>query len=247
MVSPPTVQATHQGEGAQGGSESLQSWAMPFTERSAATRTAILSAARKLLSEQGYEAMTIRGVAAEVGVDPSMVMRYYGNKAGLFNAALDVDLHLADLEPVPSARIGEAVARHFLSRWEGELSDETITLLLRSAATNPVAAEKMRTVFGAQVTNFVRAATGGEQLVPQRAALIASQLLGVALTRYVLELPPMVGLDVETLVKAVAPALQHYLTADLGTPNERRSAKKIATGKPNKRTTAPARRSRQAG
>lgn len=193
----------------------LQSWTMAFTARSAATRAAILAAARKLLSEQGYHAMTIRAVAGEVGVDPSMVMRYYGNKEGLFRAAVDLDLQLDKVPPVPKKKLGEALARHFLAKWEGELADDATALLLRSSATNPVAAERMRHVFDTQVTKFVRAATDSGRLAPRRAGLVASQLLGLALTRYVVALPPIVALDLETLVESIAPTLQHYLTADL--------------------------------
>ncbi|HZA10703.1 TetR family transcriptional regulator [Mycobacterium sp.] len=194
---------------------------MAFTERSAATRDAILSAARKLFGEQGYDATTIRAVAAEVGVDPSMVMRYYGNKAGLFEAAVDVDLYLEKVSATPRNRLGEALARHFLSRWEGELSDEATTLLLRSAATNADAAERMRTVFDSQVTKVLRDHVGGAD-APMRAALLSSQLLGLALTRYVVKLPPVAAMDTATLVVAVAPVLQYYLTADLGSTVRKR-------------------------
>jgi AcrR family transcriptional regulator len=187
-----------------------------FTERSAGTRSGILAAARKLLSEQGYEATTIRAVAAEVGVDPSMVMRYYGSKTGLFSAAVDVDLYLDKVPRTPANELGEALARHFLSRWEGELSDEATTLLLRSAATNADAAQRMRTIFDTQVTTFVREAIDGRTDAAKRAGLVSSQLLGLALTRYVVALRPITAMSVDALVHSVAPVLQHYLTGDLG-------------------------------
>jgi AcrR family transcriptional regulator len=190
---------------------------MAFTERSAATRNAILSAARKLLTERGYEGTTIRAVASVVGVDPSMVMRYYGSKAGLFGAAVDLDLHL-DKVPQPQVdRLGETIIRHFLSRWEGDLSDEVITLLLRSASTNPMAAQHVRSVFETQIATFVMRMTGHEATeATHRAGLASTQLLGLALTRYVLELPPVVSMDTETLVQNLSPVLQYYLVDDLG-------------------------------
>ncbi|MEV0388418.1 TetR family transcriptional regulator [Nonomuraea sp. NPDC050643] len=183
---------------------------MPFTERSAATRTAILSAARKLLIERGYEAMTIRAVAAQVGVDPSMVMRYYGSKAGLFGAAVDVDLRLAEVDRPPLDRLGEVLVRHFLARWEGGLSDDVLILLLRSASTNPMAAERMREVFETQIAAFVGRITKAPDAA-YRAGLVSTQLLGLALTRYVLGFPPMAGADPETLVRDIGPVVQHYL------------------------------------
>ncbi|GAA1616199.1 TetR family transcriptional regulator [Nonomuraea maheshkhaliensis] len=186
---------------------------MAFTERSAATRTAILAAARKLLIERGYEAMTIRAVATMVGVDPSMVMRYYGSKAGLFGAAVDVDLRLGMVERPSRERLGELLVRHFLARWEGDLADDLLIMLLRSATTNPMAAERMREVFETQIAAFVAAATGADDAA-HRAGLVSSQVLGLALTRYVLRFPPMADADVETLVRDVGPVVQHYLVGD---------------------------------
>jgi AcrR family transcriptional regulator len=201
---------------------------MAFTPRSERSRTAILAAARRLLAAKGYEGTTIRAVAAEAGIDPSMVMRYYGNKEGLFAAAVDVDLMLpADAAAWPPERLGEGLARHFVSRWEGELADELITMLLRSASTNPAATERLRAVFQTQVLEFVRTVApegsdGSEGLegpagsrVARRAGMVGSQVLGVALCRYVLELPPVVAMDGETLARTMAPVLQHYLTGDL--------------------------------
>lgn len=184
---------------------------MAFTERSAATRTAILSAARKLLIERGYDAMTIRAVASLVGVDPSMVMRYYGSKAGLFSAAVDVDLQLTRVGQPPPDRIGELLVRHFLARWEGDLSDDVLILLLRSASTNPMAAERMREVFETQIAAFAARVIGADDAA-YRAGLVSTQLLGLALTRYVLRFPPMVEADVETLVRDLGPVVQRYLT-----------------------------------
>ncbi|MFI7707885.1 TetR family transcriptional regulator [Nonomuraea sp. NPDC049480] len=184
---------------------------MAFTERSAATRTSILSAARKLLIERGYEAMTIRAVAAQVGVDPSMVMRYYGSKAGLFGAAVDVDLRLDQVPTPPADRLGELLVRHFLARWEGGLADDVLILLLRSAATNPMAAERMREVFDRQIVAFVARVTEADDAA-RRAGLVSTQLLGLALTRYVLELPPMADADAESLVRDLAPVVQRHLT-----------------------------------
>ncbi|TDE56978.1 TetR/AcrR family transcriptional regulator [Nonomuraea mesophila] len=185
---------------------------MAFTERSAATRTSILTAARKLLVERGFEGMTIRAVAERVGVDPSMVMRYYGSKAGLFSAAVDVDLRLDQVEQRPPLdRLGELLVRHFLARWEGDLSDDVLILLLRSASTNPMAAERMREVFAGQIAAQVARLTGAGD-AEHRAGLVSTQLLGLALTRYVLRFPPMVEADTETLVREIGPVVQHYLT-----------------------------------
>jgi AcrR family transcriptional regulator len=188
---------------------------MPFTQRSEGTRAAILRAARRLLASGGYEATTIRAVAKEAGIDPSMVMRYYGSKEGLFAAAVDVNLHLPQPAQLPRDRVGHMLARHLISRWEGELSDEFIRLLLRSAGTNKAAAEQFRQIFERQVVKFVIALTGNGPDAARRAAMVSSQVLGVAYCRYILELPAMVRIDADTLARTLAPVLQHYLTGDL--------------------------------
>jgi AcrR family transcriptional regulator len=191
---------------------------MAFTERSERTRAAILRATRRMLSMRGYEATTIRAVAAEAGIDPSMVMRYYGNKEGLFAAAIDLDLHLPDPSTLERSCVGNILAEHVVSRWEGDLSDEFITLLLRSASTNAAAAEQLQRVFTDQVLRFVRGVTGDDSETERRAALLSSQVLGLAYCRYVVNLPAMVEMDTDTVVATLGPVLQHYLTGELDKP-----------------------------
>lgn len=191
---------------------------MAFTNRSEKTRADILVAARRLLARRGYEGATIRAVAAEAGIDPSMVMRYYGNKEGLFAAAVDIDLQLPSAADHPRERLGEVLAAHLVSRWEGALSDEVILLLLRSAGTTPAAAEQFREVFARQIVGFVRDAVGDGPETRRRAAMVSSQVLGVALCRYVLNLPPLVAIDGDGLAAILAPVLQHYLVGNLGGP-----------------------------
>jgi AcrR family transcriptional regulator len=180
---------------------------MAFTQRSEETRNAILAAARRRFADDGYERATIRAIAADAGIDPSMVMRYYGSKDGLFAAAVDIALRLPALEDLPPGRRGETLVRHFLSLWEGERADDVLSVLLRSAVTNEAAAERMRTIFAAQVGPVLAGSPEG----PARAALIASQMLGVALCRYILRLPEMVALDSEALVRSLAPTVERYL------------------------------------
>src|SRR3954454_9723820 len=119
--------------------------------RSDATRAAILDAARERFAADGYERATVRAIAADAGIDPSMVIRYYGSKEGLFAAAVDLDLRLPDIASLPSDQAGETLVRHFFELWEGEGPGEVLTVLLRSAVTNDGAAERMRTIFATQV------------------------------------------------------------------------------------------------
>jgi AcrR family transcriptional regulator len=178
--------------------------------RSDATKAAILVAARERFASDGYERATIRAIAADAGIDPSMVMRYYGNKEKLFAAAAEFDLHLPDPSTISPAEAGRALARHFLNRWEG---DETLTALLRAAATNEVAAVRMRELFGGQLLPVVSAVCPDPAEAPRRAGLVATQMLGLALCRFVLHLPPVMTMTADEAVAWLAPTVQRYLTA----------------------------------
>jgi AcrR family transcriptional regulator len=177
--------------------------------RSDATRATILAAARERFAADGYERATIRAIAADAKIDPSMVMRYYGNKEKLFAAAAAFELELPDLSTVPRERLGTTLTRHLVDRWE---RDDTLMALLRVAITNDTAAERMREIFGAQVAPFVAGVTPDPAEVPVRAGLLATQALGLALCRYALKLPPVVAMSRDELVAWIGPAIQHTLT-----------------------------------
>lgn len=177
--------------------------------RSEPTRAAILAAARNRFAEDGYERATIRAIAADAGIDPAMVMRYYGNKEKLFAAAADFDLRLPDLTGVPEAERGAALVRHFLQRWE---SDGTFVALLRAAVTNDAARDRMLDVFAGQVAPQVAAYAQAD--APARAGLVGTQMLGLALCRYVLRVPPIVAMPPEEVGRWIGPTIQRYLGSD---------------------------------
>jgi AcrR family transcriptional regulator len=172
---------------------------VPFTHRSLAAREAILAAARARFTEQGYDRTTIRQVASDAEIDPSMVMRYYGNKDGLFAAAVDVDLRLPDLAAIPRDEVAGVLANHFVTMWRNDRNGP-LSILLRSAVTHEAAAERLRSVFSDQVAAMVRRLLGEAPETEVRAGLLSTQLLGIALTRYILRLPPVVGMDDEEVV-----------------------------------------------
>jgi AcrR family transcriptional regulator len=178
--------------------------------RSDATRDAILAAARERFAADGYERATIRAIAKDANIDPSMVMRYYGNKEGLFAAAVSVDLKLPDLAALPRHEVGHALVTHFLAIWE---ENEVLTAVLRVGVTNQAGAERMQGIFRDQLLPVARQVCPDPEQAPARAALAAAQLLGLALTRYVLRLPPAVALAREEIVAWLAPTLRRYLTA----------------------------------
>jgi len=173
---------------------------------SAVTKSVILAAARQRFAESGFERATIRAIAADANIDPSMVMRYFGNKDQLFAAAADFDLQIPDLSDVDRDQLGERLVAHFMNRWEG---DEALVLLLRSSTTNPEAAQRMREIFAGQLLPEVTKLNPDSPA--RRAGLVATQVLGMALCRYVLQVPPVVGMSRDELIAWLGPTVQRYL------------------------------------
>ena len=176
--------------------------------RSAGTRRAILGAARAMFAARGYEQTTIRAVAAQAGVDASMVMRYFRSKAGLFAAAVTMDLQVPDLRSVPASRRGELLVRDFISRWEDPARDNELVALLRIAVTSEIVAGQLQAVLSQLITEPIAAL--GDAQAAERGTLIAAQLLGLALCRYILRFEPLASLPADEVVAAVAPAVQRY-------------------------------------
>ncbi|MEU3219060.1 TetR family transcriptional regulator [Streptomyces sp. NPDC006971] len=179
--------------------------------RSDATKAAILEAARERFAADGYERATIRAIARDANIDPSMVMRYYGNKERLFAAASEIDLLVPELGALPGKHVGAVLVMHFLDRWEG---DDVLTALLRVAVTNDAGAERMREVFAEQIGPIAAGVCPDPADAPRRAALAASQILGMALTRYVLRIEPAAAMSREEVIAWLAPTIQRYLTAE---------------------------------
>ena len=184
--------------------------------RSEGTRRAILGAARATFAARGYEQTTIRAVAARAGVDASMVMRYFRSKEGLFTAAVTMDLQVPDLRSVSASRRGELLVRHFISRWEDPLHDDELIALLRTGVTSETVAERLQAVLGQLITEPIAAL--GDERAAERGTLIAAQLLGLALCRYILHFEPLASRPADDVVAAVAPSVQRYLTRPAASP-----------------------------
>ena len=183
--------------------------------KSARTRSAILDAAQRLFAEHGYDGTTVRDIAAQASIDPAMVIRYFGNKDELFAQAAEIKLSLPDLRTVEAATVGRVLIQHFLSVWEGAGSGKGMAILLSSATSNEYAASKTREIFAAQVMPAI-AGLSNPADAGRRAALVSTQLLGLALCRYVLKLPPVVALSHDEIIESVAPTLQRYATGTQG-------------------------------
>jgi AcrR family transcriptional regulator len=171
-----------------------------------ATRSTILVTARSQFGIHGFERTTIRSVASEAGVDPALVMHYFGSKAELFAAASRFDINFPDLSNIAPDAIADVLLPMFIAVWgpHGPLLP-----LLRAAATNRTAADALLAVFVDQVAPALAAVVPDR--AAERAALVGSQLLGLAVARNVLCIPPLVGMDDAQLIEWLRPVLAHYL------------------------------------
>ncbi|MFC4909153.1 TetR/AcrR family transcriptional regulator [Actinomadura gamaensis] len=186
---------------------------MAFTERSARTRAAILAAAQRRFAADGYDRATIRAIAADAGIDPSMVIRYFGSKAALYTAASTIDLAVPALDPDPQDAAA-AYVRAMIARWEGG-GNAAEAVLLRAAPTHPDAAARVQEIFDREIVPAVQTARPDDPHARERAALLLSQSLGVVYCRYLLGIEPLASMDVETLATMVAGAVAGHLTGPL--------------------------------
>jgi AcrR family transcriptional regulator len=169
------------------------------------TRADILSAARRRFATQGYEGTTLRAVAADVGVDAALVIRYFGSKQDLFGAAADFAIELPDLSSVDPDEVAGILLPRFFAVWE----DETFLALLRAAMTSQVAADALRRVFAEQVAPKLITATPDNPV--QRIGLMGAFVIGLATTRYVLANPPVANLSRDELSRWAAPVIRQLL------------------------------------
>lgn len=191
------------------------------------TREAILAAARKAFAERGFDHASIRSIATSAGVDPALVHHYFKTKDKLFLATLDAPFDPAELLTQaiagdPEER-GKRVIEVFLDVWDSPAGAAGVALL-RSAVSNDWTARLVREFVLSQVQRRVltRLPIDPAQ-APLRAALVAAQIVGLAMMRYVIKLEPLASAPPHVVSAAVGPTVQRYLFGDL-TPTDRASA-----------------------
>lgn len=178
------------------------------------SRSRILAAALDEFGEHGYEGATIRSIAGRAGVDSALVHHYFGTKADLFAEAAGVPLRPDVVVPLilsgPRAEVGERIVRYVLEAFEDEGTRRRGVMLLRTAVGGKLATPL--------IVGFVT-----RELLPRvvrrldapdaelRAELVASQMAGMLMTRYVLELQPIADAPIDELVERIGPTIQRYL------------------------------------
>jgi AcrR family transcriptional regulator len=178
------------------------------------SREAILEAARKLFAERGYVGTSLRAIATEAGVDASLIVHFFGTKAGLLTEAIrwpfDPEVEMARIGEAGRGQVGEALARLVVRTWDREGDRDAILTLLRAAMVEPAAAEVLRAFIEDELFPPLMRRLGvahGEL----RANLASSQLIGMGIGRYVLRLQPLASMSEDEVVGWIAPALQRYL------------------------------------
>jgi len=179
------------------------------------TRSSILDAARRTFAEKGFDKASIRAIAADAGVDPALVHHYFGTKEKLFLAAMNAPINPGELIPQalagPREQAGERLVRLVLSVWDSPTGSAALAMF-RSALSNEWTARLLREFV---ITQILRRAVGdlidNPSEAPLRSSLVATQIAGVMVARYVLKIQPLAGVDPEVIVAAVGPNVQRFL------------------------------------
>ena len=182
------------------------------------TREAIAEAARRNFGELGYERTTIRAIAGEAGVDPALVVHFFGSKQQLFVSVMDLPFAPEEVLPKILAgdrdSVGERFARFIVGVLEDPAARTVLTGMVRAAASEPEAARMLRELISRRVFAAIAASLGVDD-AELRANLVGSQVVGLVVARYIVAVEPLASLDPDQLVAAIGPNLQRYLVGDL--------------------------------
>jgi AcrR family transcriptional regulator len=178
------------------------------------TREAILTIARRKFATRGYEATSLRGVAADAKVDPALVVHYFGTKEGLFVAATGLPAGLPELfgslAALPLRDYVHALVHGYLEIVDSDRSRNPILALVRAAVSNDKAAAMLREFLSAELLPVIARRTGHPD-AQLRASLVAAHLIGIATLRHVLRVEPLAAASPDEIVTLVTPAIEQYL------------------------------------
>lgn len=182
------------------------------------TRDRILTSARELFARNGIDKTSIRSIAASAGVDAALVHHYFGTKQKLFAAAIHIPIDpmqvIGPMRETPIDELGLTLPTLLLPLWDSELGSGFIATLRSLLAGNDVSLVRsfLQEIISVEVGKRVDDPPGSGRI---RVQFVASQLVGVVMARYILELEPFKSLPVQQVAETIAPNLQRYLTGDL--------------------------------
>lgn len=176
------------------------------------TRTEIIAAAREAFRADGYDGTTMRSVARRAGVDPSLVHHYFGDKAGLFVAVMDLahdPRQVSEQLALRAGPKGAGLVLAFLDIWEGPASTgepgSSFVAMMQAASSAPEVATALREF----LTERVWRPEGGTP--DWGSALVATQLAGVGWARYIMRVEPIASATPEEVAALVGPTIDRYM------------------------------------
>lgn len=181
-------------------------------------RERILTSARELFARNGIDKTSIRAIAADAGVDAALVHHYFGTKTQLFAAAIHIPIDpmtvIGRLKEVPVEQIGHTLPSILLPLWDSEIGKGFVATLRSILAGNEISLVRsfLQDIIIGEIGPRVDTPPGSSRV---RIQFVASQLVGVAMARYILELEPFATLPADQIAETIAPTLQRYLTGDL--------------------------------
>jgi len=183
------------------------------------TRESILEAARQLFADKGFDATTVRAIAANAGCDAAMINHFFGTKEELFRATLQFPIDPATEIPhiVAGGRdeVGQRLVAIFVKIWDSPTGAVGASLI-RSAMSNDWTLRLMREFLITQIMRRVAIEIDLDPAeAPLRVSLVASQLSGLAMMRYIIKLEPLASLPAERVVALIGPNVQNYVTGSL--------------------------------
>jgi AcrR family transcriptional regulator len=183
------------------------------------TRGAILDAAQETFLERGYTATTIRAVARRAEVDPALIYHYFGDKTGLFVAAmhLPVDPRRVQVDSGRGGFSGTKLVERFLAQWESESQPpgQSFVALAQAVCSSPEIARSLREFLAERIRPPFPTEVEPQE-ADRRRALISSQLVGLAWTRYILQIDPIASAPRAEVAEMVGPTIDRYIAGDPG-------------------------------
>jgi AcrR family transcriptional regulator len=182
------------------------------------TRATILVAAQSEFADKGFDRVSMRGIAKAAGVDPSLMYHYFGSKDDVLLASLDVPFDPREVIPALTrdgvAGLGDRIASRFLAIWDDPANQTRLVTVVRASMSSAAAQDLLTNGVARMVLGPIREIIATPEAA-LRTSLVASQLLGLAVARYVLRLEPLASAPSSVVAAAVGPTLQRYLDGDL--------------------------------
>jgi AcrR family transcriptional regulator len=178
------------------------------------TRATILAAAETEFAQKGFDRASVRGIAKVAGVDPALVYHYFGSKDDVLLASLDVPFDPREVIPALTlagrAGLGHRIAAQFVSIWDVEANQTRLVAMVRASMSSTAAQDLLRSGLVAMILRPISDVIATPDAIV-RSQYVASQLIGLVMTRYVLRLEPLASASANDVVARIAPTLQRYI------------------------------------